>query len=219
MATKQSDEQTTRSLISEFLRLFYTNGWVTGTGGGICATFDDTHVLVAPTGVHKERVLPQDLFVVNGKSGEVVRPPQNPSLRLSECASIFCQIINQRGAGAVMHSHSLSSVLASDMAGGEDHFLIESLEMLKGIADENNQSRHAIPIINNTLHERELLQEVGLQLAEPRFSRAYCILVRDHGAYIWGRDIWEVKRHAEVYHFLFDAVLTRHQRGTKKWNP
>ena len=148
--SKQSDEQTTRYLISEFLRVFYVNGWVTGTGGGICATFDDTHVLVAPTGVHKERVLPADLFVVNGKSGEVIRSPENPSLRLSECASIFCQIINQRGAGAVMHSHSLSSVLASDMACGEDHFLIEGLEMLKGIADENNQSRHAIPIINNT---------------------------------------------------------------------
>ena len=32
---------------------------------------------------------------------------------------------------------------------------------------------------------------------------------RDHGAYIWGADIWETKRHAEVYHFLFEAVLAR----------
>ena len=31
------------------------------------------------------------------------------------------------------------------------------------------------------------------------------MLVRDHGAYIWGADIWEAKRHTEVYHFLFEA--------------
>jgi ribulose-5-phosphate 4-epimerase/fuculose-1-phosphate aldolase len=34
--------------------------------------------------------------------------------------------------------------------------------------------------------------------------------VADHGAYIWGADVWETKRHAEVYHFLFEAILARH---------
>jgi ribulose-5-phosphate 4-epimerase/fuculose-1-phosphate aldolase len=38
------------------------------------------------------------------------------------------------------------------------------------------------------------------------------VLVRDHGAYIWGEDLWEAKRHAEVYHFLFEAVVARARR-------
>jgi ribulose-5-phosphate 4-epimerase/fuculose-1-phosphate aldolase len=39
--------------------------------------------------------------------------------------------------------------------------------------------------------------------------RSYAIGVRDHGAYIWGSDVWDAKKHTEVYHFLFEATVTR----------
>jgi len=211
-----AEEKNMRELIREFLGLFYNNGWVTGTGGGICASLDETNVLIAPTGVHKERVLPEELFVVDRTNGKVVRAPRNNTLGISECSPIFCQIMNQRGVGAVMHSHALSAVLAADTAMGKDHFLIEGLEMLKGIAGENNKSRHFVPIVNNTLYERELTQEIQLRLDKTRFASSYCILVRDHGAYIWGRDIWETKRHAEVYHYLFEATVARKKMGVKR---
>ena len=206
-----SEDKKIRALIPEFLRLFYTKGWVSGTGGGICAAFDESHVLMAPSGVHKERVLPEDLFVIHKETGNVVQSPENQLLCLSECAPIFCEIMKQRGAGAVMHSHALSAVLAADTVPENDGFLIESLEMLKGIANENNQSHHLVPVINNTMREKELVERVQSCLSPTKFARAYCLLVRDHGAYIWGRDIWEAKRHIEVYHFLFEAVLARQQ--------
>jgi methylthioribulose-1-phosphate dehydratase len=205
------DEKETRQLVCEFLRLFYNKGWVTGTGGGISASFAKDQFLIAPTGVHKERVLPADLFVVNSQDGMILRSPKNKSLRLSECAPIFCQIIQKRGAGAVLHSHALSTVLAADCSDTKDSLLIEGLEMLKGIANENNKSRHIVPIVSNTMYERELCATIEGALYGPDFSKSYCILVRDHGAYIWGKDIWETKRHAEVYHFLFEAVVARKQ--------
>jgi ribulose-5-phosphate 4-epimerase/fuculose-1-phosphate aldolase len=124
--------------------------------------------------------------------------------------------MKQRGVGSVMHSHALSAVLAADIAMGKDYFLIEGLEMLKGISGENNKSRHVVPIVDNTMYERELTQEIQLRLDKPRFANAYCILVRDHGAYIWGRDLWETKRHAEVYHYLFEATVARKKMGIKK---
>lgn len=204
------NENNTRLLVCEFLRLFYNNGWVTGTGGGISAAFAEGQVLTAPTGVHKERVQPADLFVVNSNNGEILRSPKNKS-RLSECAPIFCQIIRKRGAGSVLHSHALSTVLAADSSDSKDSLSIEGLEMLKGIANENNKSRHLVPIVSNTMYERELCAAIEGALTDEAFSRSYCILVRDHGAYIWGKDIWETKRHAEVYHFLFEAVVARKQ--------
>ena len=210
-STASKEESNTRNLVCEFLRLFYNNGWVTGTGGGISATFSEGQLLTAPTGVHKERVLPADLFVVNSQTCEIVRSPKNQSLRLSECAPIFCQIIQRRGAGAVLHSHALSTVLASDISDSKDALHIEGLEMLKGIANENNKSRHVVPIVSNTMYERELCSAIEGALTDEAYARAYCILVRDHGAYIWGKDIWEAKRHAEVYHFLFEAILARKQ--------
>ncbi|MEK7747551.1 MAG: methylthioribulose 1-phosphate dehydratase [Nitrospirota bacterium] len=214
MQKKQTDkknENDVRSLICEFLRLFYSNGWVTGTGGGICASFEKDQFLIAPTGVHKERIKPSDLFTVDSTNGSVTCSPKAKTLRLSECAPIFCEIIRQRGAGAVMHSHALPTVLAADISSEKDQLLISGLEMLKGIANENNKSQHLIPIVENTMYERELCEVVSSALRSDLFTKSFCLLVRDHGAYIWGKDIWEAKRHAEVYHFLFEATLARKQ--------
>jgi methylthioribulose-1-phosphate dehydratase len=201
------------------LRLFYNNGWVTGTGGGICAAFAKDQFLMAPTGVHKERVNPADLFIVDGRDGTTICSPKAKTLRLSECAPIFSRIISQRGAGAVMHSHALSTVLSADISDEKDSLLLEGLEMLKGISSENNKSRHLVPIISNTMYERELCDAIVGALSSPLFEKSFCILVRDHGAYIWGKDIWEAKRHAEVYHFLFEATLARKQIRSNHGHP
>jgi len=205
----KAEERKARELVSEFLSLFYQKGWVAGTGGGICASLTKDLFLMAPTGVHKERVAPADLFVVDRKEGLIIRPPKNNALRLSECSTIFCKLINKRGAGSVMHSHALSAVLAADLAGEKDQVVFQGLEMLKGIRGLTNADHHAVPVIRNTAREPELLKEIGEQIDQPHFGKAYCILVRDHGAYIWGADIWETKRHAEVYHFLFEATVAR----------
>jgi methylthioribulose-1-phosphate dehydratase len=209
-------EQAQRKLLCELLRLFYEKGWVSGTGGGICATLGKYKVLMAPTGVHKERVTPQDLFVVDPRTGNAIRLPRNRSLALSECSPIFCLLINQRGAGSVMHSHALSAVLAADLAGTGDHVVFESLEMLKGIRGCSNLDKHPVPVIHNTSREPDLVKQISEVIRRPDFSRSYAILVRDHGAYIWGGDVWESKRHAEIYHFLFEATIAREKDRIKK---
>lgn len=212
MPTPRATESTTRALISEMLSLFYEKGWVAGTGGGICAGLDADRFLMAPTGVHKERVQPADLFIVDRRGGEILRTPKNKTLRLSECSTIFCLLINQRGAGSVMHSHGLSSVLAGDLAGKSDRVVFHGLEMLKGIRGLSNIDRHAVPVIQNTPREPELVGQIKTAIEHPDFAKAHCILVKDHGAYIWGADLWETKRHAEVYHFLFEAMVARADR-------
>ena len=42
-----------RELLCELLQRFYVNGWISGTGGGICAVESPGRLLLAPTGVHK----------------------------------------------------------------------------------------------------------------------------------------------------------------------
>lgn len=210
--SKISDAQL-RELLCTLLTLFYAKDWVSGTGGGICARRGDGMLLVAPTGVHKELVRPEDLFALDPKTCAVVEPPKNPALAPSECSSIFAAICQERGAGSVVHSHSLSSVLAADLTDGHDTLTIGGLEMLKGIRDTPNTAQHAVPVIGNTARESDLTATVTAVARDARYANSHAILVRDHGAYIWGSDIWEAKRHAEVYHFLFQAMVQR--RRTK----
>jgi methylthioribulose-1-phosphate dehydratase len=206
-------ELATREMLVELLREFHGRGWVSGTGGGICGPADGGGLLLAPTGVHKERVRTDDFFVVDPADGRVLTAPSNPALRPSECNAIFCLTHRQRTAWSVVHSHALSAVLAGDLAGDtSDHLTIRDLEMLKGIPGVGNEDVHLVPVIRNTPREAELVEQLTAVLADPRFSDAYAVIVRDHGAYIWGDDVLDAKRHTEVYHFLFEATVARRGR-------
>ena len=211
-------EQATRELLVELLRDFHQRGWVSGTGGGICGPADDGRLLLAPTGVHKERIQSDEFFTVDPTDGRVVRTPANKSLRPSECNSIFCLTHRERGAWSVVHSHALSAVLVGDLAAdaGQDHVAIRDLEMLKGLPGVGNQDVHVVPVVRNTPREPELVEQMTGVFADPRFGAARAIIVRDHGAYIWGDDVWDAKRHTEVYHFLFEATVARRGRHTEE---
>jgi len=207
-------EQATRELLVELLGVFYAKGWVSGTGGGICGPADNGGLLLAPTGVHKERVRTNDFFTVDPADGRILATPDDPSLRPSECKSIFAMAARERGARSVVHSHALSAVLAADIAISQsaDHVAIRDLEMLKGIRGVANRDVHLLPVIRNTPREAELTEQLARVLADPRFASSFAVVVADHGAYIWGDDVWEAKRHTEVYHFLFEAVVARRDR-------
>jgi len=197
-----------RELLCRLLQRFYDNDWISGTGGGICALESPGRLLLAPTGVHKELVRPEDFFVVDVSSGSVLETASDRALRPSECVDIFRTVIQRRGAGAVVHSHALSAVLACDLAPGNE-LAIARLEMLKGIPSVTNTDRHLVPVVANTAREPDLVASVEAVLADDRFAKACAIGVRDHGAYIWGADVWEAKKHPEVYHFLFEATVAR----------
>ena len=205
-------ERATRELLVELLGVFYAKGWVSGTGGGICGPADGGGLLLAPTGVHKERVRTDEFFTVDPADGRVLLSPEDPRLRPSECNAIFSLAARERGARSVVHSHALSAVLAGDLAADADHVAIRDLEMLKGIRGLGNRDVHLVPVIHNTPREAELTEQLAVVLGDPRFKDSFAVVVADHGAYIWGDDVWEAKRHTEVYHFLFEAVVARRDR-------
>jgi methylthioribulose-1-phosphate dehydratase len=209
-------EAQTRELLTELLRSFYAKGWVSGTGGGISGPADGGGLLLAPTGVHKERIRPDEFFTVDPADGHVISAPADPALRPSECNSIFCLAARERAARSIVHSHALSAVLAGDLAGASDHVAIRDLEMLKGIRGVQNRDVHLVPVIRNTRREGELVEQLEAVLADPRFESAFAVIVADHGAYIWGEDVWEAKRHTEVYHFLFEAAVARRDRRKER---
>lgn len=61
--------------ICTLCRKFYDFGWVTGTGGGVSIRHGE-HVYIAPSGVQKELMQPQDMFVMDFASGEYLRRPE-----------------------------------------------------------------------------------------------------------------------------------------------
>jgi len=194
-------------LICDLARSFYDLGWVTGTGGGICIREGD-HVVMAPSGVQKERMLQEQMFTI-ALDGSIVSRPADPALHPSECSSLFLKAINLRNAGAVIHSHSIHAVMATLLF--ETEFSISHLEMIKGIEGMAYHDTVVVPIIDNTARECDLAG--ALEDAILRYPATFAVLVRRHGVYVWGSDWVQAKTHAECYDYLFHAAVEMRRMG------
>lgn len=197
----------TASLICELGRSFYDLGWASGTGGGICIREGD-HVVMAPSGVQKERMCADQMFTV-ALDGSILTRPDDPALRLSECAPLFLTAMRIRNAGAVIHSHSIHAVMASLLFDRE--LVVSHLEMIKGIEGMRFDDRLVVPIIENTARECDLRD--SLEEAILAYPLAQAVLVRRHGVYVWGRDWVQAKTQAECYDYLFRAAVEMQRLG------
>lgn len=84
-----------KQLICEMCHNFYVQGWVGGTGGGMSIK-TDKHIVMAPSGVQKERMAPADMYVLDHQGNVVetptARPAPNKPPKLSECSPLFMAV-------------------------------------------------------------------------------------------------------------------------------
>lgn len=198
-----------REEICRLCRLFWQLGWASGTGGGIAIRSGET-LLMAPSGVEKETIRPEDIFELD-LQGRITRSPTGPGLRLTACAPLFMAPFRHRQAGAVLHSHSLDVVLASMLVESGEPLRLTRLEMLKGLEGVGYFDVHEIPVIDNTALEHELEDRVDRAVRD--FPKANAVIVRNHGVYIWGRNAAHAKTQAECLDWLCRAVYRMHTAG------
>jgi methylthioribulose-1-phosphate dehydratase len=207
------------SVITGLCRQFYQLGWVTGTGWGISVR-QGRCVYMAPSGVQKERIRRQDIFVLDLETGEVLqRPASTPSLRVSQCCPLFYNAFRLRDAGACIHTHSPAAVMVTLLprTQADAEFRITHLEMIKGIPLHGYHDTLVIPVIDNTAHEEELAGDMAK--AMQRYPKSPAVLVRRHGLYAWGRDDVEAKTVTECLDYLFDMAVRMQHAGIDYTKP
>ncbi|KAK7486656.1 hypothetical protein BaRGS_00022057 [Batillaria attramentaria] len=204
-----------RNLIPELCRVFYDLGWVTGTGGGISIKLND-EIFIAPSGVQKERIQPEDLFVQTINNEDLEGPPPKKKLKKSQCTPLFMNAYTMRNAGAVIHTHSKAAVMATLLYPGTE-FRITHQEMIKGIKKCQKGTNYrfdeelVVPIVENTPEEKDLQDAMAQAMDD--YPDACAVLVRRHGVYVWG-DTWEkAKSMCECYDYLFDIAVQMKQAG------
>lgn len=198
---------TPQRILVELCRQFYGMGWCTGTGGGISIR-ERGRIYMAPSGVQKERIDEEHVFVLD-EHGTVISAP-GVDFKLSECAPLFMNAYRLRNAGAVIHSHGMFALLATLLADGPE-FECSELEMIKGIEGHGYNDRLVVPIIENTAHECDLAERMAAAIEQ--YPKSSAVLVRRHGVYVWGRDFRHAKTQAECYHYLFEAAVRMAQLG------
>ena len=187
--------------LAEIGRQCHARGWALGTSGNFSAVVsrDPLRLAITTSGVDKGLLTTGDIVEIDER-GQVVAGSGKPSAE----ASLHVAIVQARGAGAVLHTHSIWSTILSDNA-PESGLAIEGYEMLKGLDGvRTHDHREWLPILDNTQDWAAAVPGVEVILREQ--PQAHGFLIRRHGLYTWGRDLAEAKRQVEILEFLFEVI-------------
>jgi methylthioribulose-1-phosphate dehydratase len=196
--------------LSATMKLLHRRGWCDGTGGNFSVVVEQEplRLLMAPSGVDKGSVQAQDLIEVN-RNGDVIRGVG----RASAETLLHLRIIDCCGAGAVLHTHSLSATLLSRTELQRGSVCLEGWEMLKGLKGVTTHDTNVnVPIIDNNQDLQKLSESAAMRLSEA----PYGLLVAGHGLYAWGNDLNEARRHTEILEFLLELTWRQSLLGCQQ---
>ncbi|KAG8691954.1 Methylthioribulose-1-phosphate dehydratase [Ceratobasidium sp. 423] len=166
----------------------------------------------APSGVQKERIKPEHIFVLpypRPSPDVFIRKPVQP-LKESACTPLFWNAFDLRGAGSCVHTHSQHAVMATLLWEGET-WEVSHLEMIKGVREAGTGKALSyldtlvVPIIENTPFEEDLKDSMAA--AMKKYPNAAGVLVRRHGVYVWGTDWEKAKTQTECLDYLFEVSV------------
>lgn len=183
-------------------RAFHARGWMLGTSGNLSAVVQREPLVLAmsSSGVDKGELSAEQILLVD-EFGAVVQENGKPS----DETLLHLEIVKQRKAGAVFHTHSVWNTILSDQFERDRGFAIEGYEMLKGLAGvKTHEHREWLPIIENSQDMITLAVSIRSVLNE--HQDAHGLLLCRHGLYSWGRDLREAKRHIEILEFLIETL-------------
>ena len=188
--------------LAEVGRGFYGRGWALGTSGNFSAVTsrEPLRLAITASGLDKGALAPEQILEIDER-GAVTRGRGRPS----DETRLHLSVVRARGAGAVLHTHSVWSTLLSEAHAREGRLVIEGFEMLKGLAGvRTHEHRETVPVIENS-QDMDALSG-ALEGALGGHPDAHGVLIRRHGLYTWGRDLGEARRHVEIFEFLFEVV-------------
>ncbi len=199
--------------LAEVGRHCYARGWALGTSGNFSAVVRKKPLTLAITtsGVDKGLLKSSDIVEID-EHRRVMRGSGTPSAE----ATLHLAIVRSRGAGAVLHTHSIwSTILSESPTDGGGGLIIEGYEMLKGLDGvRTHEHRERLPIIENTQDWMAAAPQIESVLLE--YPAAHGFLIRRHGLYTWGSDLAAATRQVEILEFLFEVMGRK--RGSS-WQP
>jgi methylthioribulose-1-phosphate dehydratase len=182
---------------------FHGRGWLLGTSGNLSAVVqrEPLRLAMSPSGIDKGELTPDQLLSID----ENARIVSDHGGKPSDESLLHIRIVKERGAGAVLHTHSIWNTIFSDLYASEGGVKIEGYEMLKGLEGvRTHEHSEWLPIIDNSQNMPALAEMVGQTLKET--PAAHGFLLRRHGLYSWGDTLAQAKRHIEILEFLLETM-------------
>lgn len=196
--------ETVRELKEELartIRAYHAKGWspATSTNYSFRVDTDPETIYVSRSGVDKSQFTADDFIEVDTdgklKPGFEECRPSAETLIHVVLYSLFPE------THCILHSHSVYSVLHSAVC--ESDVTFEGYEILKGYDGiATHETEIKLPVFENTQDIAvfsQLLEQYHERLTIPAF------IMRKHGTYAWGKNLFEAKRHLETTEYLLEV--------------
>lgn len=191
-------EQSAQEIIAAGQTL-YQQGLVPATSGNFSARLEDGNIAITVSGKHKGKLQKEDIMVVDPQGNPL--EAKQPSAEMGLHVQIYQHFPD---VGAILHPHSLNSVLLSRR--GQKVVTLSDYELLKAFPGiDSHQVTVKIPVFANDQYIPRLVKEVGEYLATHELVFGY--IIAGHGFYTWGKTMSDALRHVEALEYLFACEL------------
>lgn len=184
--------------LASTVRSYNSKGWspATSTNYSFRHQDDPNKIYVSRSGVDKSFFLSTDFITIDRKG-----VPIEDSIGLIPSAEslIHCVLYDLfPETNVILHSHSIYPVLISQQF--RDKVEFEGYEIQKGFSGQTtHESKIEIPIFDNS----QDMNEFSKVMNEKRETLLYhSFIIRKHGTYAWGKNLFEAKRHLETLEYL-----------------
>ena len=189
--------------LAAIAKSFHARGWLLGTSGNLSAVVqrEPLRLAMSPSGVDKGELTAAQMLTIDEHARVVSDRPVKPS----DESLLHIRIVKERGAGAVLHTHSVWNTMLSDLYASDGGVNIEGYEMLKGLQGvKTHDHRQWLPIIDNSQDMPALAETIATTLKQ--HEAAHGFLLKRHGLYSWGDNLAQAKRHIEIFEFLLETL-------------
>lgn len=184
--------------LASTIRSYNSKGWspATSTNYSFRHLSDPNKIYVSRSGVDKSLFSPSDFISIDRKG-----VPIEESIGSIPSAEtlIHCVLYDLLPETMViLHSHSIYPILISQQC--RDKVEFEGYEIQKGFAGQTtHEAKIEIPIFDNTQNMIEF-SKVLIENRETLLNHSF--IIRKHGTYAWGKNLFEAKRHLETLEYL-----------------
>lgn len=206
------DDLPPRAALIEIARDFHARGWMSGTAGNLSAREDSGHFWITASGKPKGRLDDHDFLLVRIADGAVVekrRAEDRPSAETAIHAALYRRFPE---TGAALHGHSIEAMLAAERAKkGAKGLRLPPIEMVKGFDIWQQNPKVDLPLFENTLDVVKIAAEIDKRFKKqaPPLS---ALMVRHHGATVWGRSRQEAYNRFECLEFILGYLARARTR-------
>ncbi|QDH16758.1 methylthioribulose 1-phosphate dehydratase [Swingsia samuiensis] len=180
-------------------------GWVPATAGNLSCRLKDGRIAITRSGGHKGFLTERDVIEVT-PSGE----PLVSGTKASAETLLHTQLYaHDASIGAVLHGHSVAATVLS-MEEKSNALTLEGYEVLKVFEGQTtHETSLTLPLFENDQDIARLATKVAPHLE----SMTMGYLIRGHGVYVWGKDMFTALARLEGLEFLLACQLASLQKA------